>query len=307
MRLSFILPVYNESATLREFFLEVRAAAQNLAEEREFIFINDGSRDGSLAVMKSLRTEVGPGEIFRILDFSRNFGQQAAVTAGVEHATGDAIILMDTDMQDDPAAFAEFVRVWKAGHDVVYAVRSSRRESVVMRFLFRSFYRILGSLSNVEIPMDAGNFGLISRRVADEIRGLPEHNRYFPGLRAWVGFPRAGVDVPRRSRGDGPSRLGFSGLFRLAVDGLLAFSDAPLRLAFLAAFILSFLAVAGVVVIVGIKLFTDKAVVMWASIMCSVLFIGAMQFFLIGLLGEYIGRIYSEVKRRPHYIVREVL
>jgi dolichol-phosphate mannosyltransferase len=170
--------------------------------------------------------------------------------------------------------------------------------------LFNAYYRVFSRITPIEIPHAAGNFGLIDRRVADEIRRLPEHNRYFPGLRAWVGFHQDGVDSPRRARTSGPSRVGFFGLTELALNGLFGFSALPLRLAFAVAVLLALAGVAGIAVIFYIKLFTDLAVPMWSSIMTLVIFTSSAQFFLIGLLGEYIARIYTEVKNRPQYIIR---
>lgn len=305
MKLSLVLPVYNEAEDLHTFFVELMASVAPLELEIEAVFVNDGSRDGSLEVIHLLKREFGDGVTFVILDLARNFGQQAAVTAGIDHATGDAVLLMDTDMQDDPAVIPAMVARWRQGAEVVYATRTSRKERVLVRLLFRIFHRMFSAITPVEFPESAGNFGLIDRRVADEVRRLPEHNRYFPGLRAWVGFRQEGMEVPRRARTSGPSRVGLVGLTELALDGLLGFSALPLRLAFAAAVVLALASVAGIGVIFYIKLFTDKAIPMWSSLMTVVLFSASIQFFLIGLLGEYVARIYSEVKRRPHFIIRE--
>lgn len=309
MKLSLVLPAYNESGILRDVFDELRDHVRRLPpDEVEYVLVNDGSSDTTLDVMRAFQATSGEGEEVRILDLARNFGHQAAVTAGIQEATGDAIVLMDTDGQDDPVALKRFLETWVEGNEVVYAVRNTREEPGWLKFLFRSYYRLFSRVSRVPVPIDAGNFGLIDRRVADHIRSLPEHHRYFPGLRAWVGFRQTGIEVPRRARLDGRAKIGITGLFRLALDAIVSFSDFPLRLAFVFALGLSFLAALGIAVIVGIKLFGgDTAVPMWASIMTTVIFIGSVQFFMIGLLGEYVGRIYSEVKRRPHYIIRDIL
>ena len=305
MKLSLVLPVFNEAENLRAFFDEVLTSVDPLDMELEAIFVNDGSRDGSLEVMRQLKDDLGARVAIVILDLARNFGHQAAVTAGIEQATGDAVLLMDTDMQDDPTVIAEMVAKWKDGADVVYATRTTRKEPLPLRILFRAYHRLFSTITPIEVPPAAGNFGLIDRRVVDEIRSLPEHNRYFPGLRAWVGFRQEGVEVPRRARFAGRSRVGLAGLTELALDGLLGFSALPLRLAFAAAVALAMAALVGIAAIFYIKLFTDMAVPMWSSIMTVVLFSSSVQFFLIGLLGEYIARIYSEVKHRPHFIVRK--
>ena len=303
--MSMVLPVYNEAETLRDFFAELISAVEPLGFNIETVFINDGSTDDSLLAMREIKDEFGKRAEVVILDFARNFGHQAAVTAGMEHTTGEVVLIMDTDMQDDPAVIPAMVDKWRAGAEVVVATRTSRREPALVRFLFSTYYRVLSSITPIEIPHAAGNFGLIDRRVADEIRRLPEHNRYYPGLRAWVGFRQDGVDAPRRGRSGGDSRVGLVGLAELAFDAFFGFSALPLRLAFAAAVLLALAGVVGIAVIFYIKLFTDLAVPMWSSIMTLIIFTASVQFFLIGLLGEYIARIYTEVKNRPHYIIRD--
>jgi dolichol-phosphate mannosyltransferase len=303
--MSMVLPVYNEAESLRGFFGELVSAVEPLGFDLQAVFVNDGSTDDSLAAMREIKDEIGGRVEVLILDFARNFGHQAAVTAGIEHATGDVVLIMDTDMQDDPAVIPAMVDKWRAGAEVVFATRTSRREPFLVRFLFSTYYRVFSSITPIEIPHAAGNFGLIDRRVADEIRHLPEHNRYYPGLRAWVGFRQDGIDAPRRGRSGGNSRVGLAGLAELAFDAFFGFSVLPLRLAFAAAVLLALAGVAGIAVIFYIKLFTDLAVTMWSSIMTLIIFTASAQFFLIGLLGEYIARIYTEVKNRPHYIIRD--
>jgi glycosyltransferase involved in cell wall biosynthesis len=305
VKMSMVLPVYNEAESLRGFFGELVSAVEPLGFDLQAVFVNDGSTDDSLAAMREIKDEIGGRVEVLILDFARNFGHQAAVTAGIEHATGDVVLIMDTDMQDDPAVIPAMVDKWRAGAEVVFATRTSRREPFLVRFLFSTYYRVFSSITPIEIPHAAGNFGLIDRRVADEIRHLPEHNRYYPGLRAWVGFRQDGVDAPRRGRSGGNSRVGLAGLAELAFDAFFGFSVLPLRLAFAAAVLLALAGVAGIAVIFYIKLFTDLAVTMWSSIMTLIIFTASAQFFLIGLLGEYIARIYTEVKNRPHYIIRD--
>jgi len=305
MKLSMVLPVHNESDTLREFFSELLSVVENLGLDFEAVFINDGSSDDSLALMRLIKDEFSNRAEIVILDLARNFGHQAAVTAGVENSTGDAILVMDTDLQDDPAVIPEMIAKWRAGADVVYATRTSREEPLPLRILFKTYYLVFSRITPIEIPHAAGNFGLIDRRVAEEMRLLPEHNRYYPGLRAWVGFRQDGVDSPRRARASGASRVGFLGLTELALNGLFGFSALPLRLAFAVAILLALAGVTGIAVIFYIKIFTNLAVPMWSSIMTLIIFTASAQFFLIGLLGEYVARIYTEVKHRPNYIIRD--
>lgn len=305
MKLSIVLPVHNECGTLREFFDELLTVVGDLGLDIEAVFVNDGSTDDSLTTMQHIKKESPERAEIIILDLARNFGHQAAVTAGIELSTGDAILVMDTDLQDDPAVIPEMIAKWRAGAEVVYATRTSREEPLPLRILFNTYYRIFSRITPIEIPHAAGNFGLIDRRVAEEMRRLPEHNRYYPGLRAWVGFRQDGVDSPRRARASGPSRVGFFGLTELALNGLFGFSALPLRLAFAVAILLALAGVTGIAVIFYIKLFTDLAVPMWSSIMTLIIFTASAQFFLIGLLGEYVARIYTEVKNRPNYIIRD--
>jgi glycosyltransferase involved in cell wall biosynthesis len=305
MKMSLVLPVYNEAETLRQFFNEVASALEGLEFDVEVVFINDGSTDDSLAEMRRIKDDFGSRFDLTILDFARTFGHQATVTAGIDHSRGDVILIMDTDLQDDPTVIPAMVDKWRSGAEVVYATRTSRREPLFLRILFRTYYRVFSSITPIEIPHAAGNFGLIDRRVAEEIRRLPEHNRYYPGLRAWVGFRQDGVEAPRRERSGGGSRVGLLGLTELALDAFFGFSALPLRLAFAAAMLLACVGVIAIGAIFYIKIFTELAVPMWSSIMTLVIFTASTQFFLIGLLGEYIARIYTEVKHRPHYIIRD--
>jgi glycosyltransferase involved in cell wall biosynthesis len=307
MKLSFVLPAYNESEKIKEFFDELHGIVKTECDTLEYVFVNDGSSDNTLELLLEIKKEKTEEASFKIINFSRNFGHQSAVTAGLSQCSGDVVILMDTDKQDDPTAIPKFLAAHREGHEVVYAVRSSREESPPLKFLFTAYYRIFSRISRLEIPQDAGNFGLMDKRVLDEINAMEEHNRYFPGLRAWVGFRQTGIDVPRRARADGKPKVGLMGLFRLALDGIVSFSNFPLRIAFLFALVLGLIGLTGIIVIVCIKLFTPHSVKMWASIMTTVIFIGSLQFLLIGLLGEYVGRIYAEVKKRPHYVIREIL
>ncbi len=307
MKLSLVLPVYNESEHLRTFFLDLHQALTCSTLSIEYVFVDDGSTDDSLEKILELKDSHGAEAEFRITSLSRNFGHQAAVTAGIFETTGDAVVVMDTDMQDDPSAIPQFLEKWRDGYEVVYAVRSQRKENILFRLLFKAYYRVFSRVSHIKVPHDAGNYGLIDRKIVDTINSMPEHNRYFPGLRAWVGFNQTGVPVPRRARADGKSRVGVIGLIRLALDGIVSFSNFPLRIAFLLALLLGCFGFIGLLTIIYIKLFTGEAVIMWASIMCCILFFGAGQFFLIGLLGEYIGRIYSEVKQRPQYVVKKII
>lgn len=297
---SIVLPVYNEAAVLELLAEQLAAALASCGCRYEVVFVNDGSTDGSSERLDALAA-ANPG--IRVLHLSRNFGHQAALHAGLSHARGDAVIVMDSDLQDDPRAIPDFLNRWQAGYDVVYAVRSQRRERLLKRGLFVAFYRILNRIAHTPMPLDAGNFGLVDRRVAEEIAALVDRDRYFPGLRSWVGFRQIGVPVPRGRRYDDSPRVALRGLFRLAKTAVFSFSSVPLSIFYLIAG-LSLAACTGVAAFALYhKLFSGLAIPGWASTMIIGSFFGALNALGIGILGEYAIRIYDQVRARPHYIV----
>jgi len=238
-----------------------------------------------------------------VLHLSRNFGQQAAVQAGLIHAAGDAVIVMDADLQDDPEALHRFFERWREGYDVVYALRVARQESAVKRFLFAGFYRLLGRITRPSIPEDAGNFGLVDRVVARTIAQVPDRDRYFPGLRSWAGFSQIGVHVARGARYDARPRVSLGGLWRLAKTAIFSFSSVPLTI-FYAIFVLSaltFVSVGGFALYH--KLVTGRAIPGWTSTIMTACFFGALNALGIGILGEYISRIYDQVRGRPVFVI----
>ncbi|MEE9457008.1 MAG: glycosyltransferase family 2 protein, partial [bacterium] len=266
----------------------------------EFVFVNDGSADGSAAILDRLAAH---DRNVVVVHLSRNFGHQAAVQAGLEYATGDAVVVMDADMQDDPEAIRRFLEEWRRGYDIVYAVRVKRKESFLKRFSFGAFYRFLGVVANDEIPLDAGNFGLIDRVVCGHLNSLPERDRYYSGLRSWVGFKQKGIEVERGVRYDDTPRVSFLGLFRLAQTAIISFSTFPLTI-FILIGILAMATCGGVTAFaIYHKLFTDLAIPGWASFLLTASFFGALNAFGIGILGEYVIRIYNQVRRRPMFIV----
>jgi dolichol-phosphate mannosyltransferase len=238
-----------------------------------------------------------------VVHLSRNFGHTAAVAAGLDHACGDAVVLMDSDLQDDPEAIPRMVEKWREGFSVVYAIRSSREEPIWKRFLFRSFYRVLRLLSDVPFPVDAGNFSLMDRRVVDVLRGLSERNRYLPGLRAWAGFRQTGLPVRRRPRHDERTRVGLRGLWKLSMNAIFSFSYIPLGIFRLIGALSIGLSLLLMTYAICWKLFTTATIPSWTSQIVAIAFFGGINIFGIGIMGEYIARIYDELKSRPVYVV----
>lgn len=303
--LSIVAPVYNEAEGIEGFVREVRehAAALECGGRVELVLVNDGSNDGTAAILDQLAAS-DPGAI-RVVHLARNFGHGAAVAAGLDHARGNAVILMDADFQDDPAAFAPLLERWKAGYDVVYVERASRQENPLARGVFWLFYRVFKWVAATQSPLDAGTFGLMDRRVVDQLGKLPERNRYLPGLRAWVGFRQTGVPIPRRARYDRHTRVGLRGLWTLGMNAIFSFSYVPLfvfRIAGVLSMLLSLVLIA-----IAIYLHLSRNNVgPWPAILAATSFLGGINLFGIGLLGEYIARIYDEVKCRPVYVVDRV-
>jgi len=299
---SIIIPIYNEERTLPELHQRLTGVFESLKEKVEVIFVDDNSKDRSFVVMKELHEK---DDRFKVLRLSRNFGHQVAISAGLDVAQGDAVILMDGDLQDPPEVLPQMIERWKEGYHVVYTVKKSRKENTPKRLAFTVFYRILHSLSSIDIPMDAGNFSLLDRRVVEVLRDMPERNRYISGMRAWAGFKQTGVSYDRDARFAGEPQMRFGRLIGLALDGIFSFSNVPLRLAIYVGLIVALISFLGGAFVVYAKLFTDKAILGWASTIISVLFVGGMILLTLGVVGEYISRIYEEVKRRPLYVIRE--
>lgn len=306
-KLSIAAPVYNEGNTIRRFIEEVTRATAPLRGELdvELLLVNDGSTDGTGPILDALVAAGCPG--LAVVHLARNFGHPLACAACLDFADGDGVVLMDADGQDDPGAIPDFVRQWQAGADVVYAVRTSRPEGWVQRGLAWVFYRFLDAAANVRMPLDSGNYSLMDRKVADHLKAMTERNRYLPGLRAWLGYRQVPVSVARRRRHDGRSRVGFSGLLKLAANALFSFSYLPIR-------IFDVLGLFALTVSIGLTVFalyykccTAAALPAWTSQIITITFFGGINILGIGLLGEYVARIYDQVKGRPRYTVDRVL
>ena len=300
MLLSVVLPVYNEADVLPVLAARIAGVLNACPVAYELIFVDDGSRDESPQVLDQL---AAASEQIRVIHLSRNFGHQAAVQAGLAHARGHAVVLMDSDMQDAPEAIPRFLAQWQAGYDVVYAVRTGRKESLWKRSLFTAFHRLMSAVASTPIPAEAGIFGLVDRRVARQIVALGESDRYFPGLRSWVGFRQTGIEVERNARYDDRPRVSLLGLLRLAKTAMFSFSALPLA-------IFHVIGVVAATVFVGLagfsifcKLFTAWAIPGWTSHILTGSFFGALNALGISILGEYVIRIYDQVRGRPLYVV----
>lgn len=269
----------------------------------EIVYVNDGSRDRTLALLKDIQ-KADPH--IRVVGFSRNFGHQIAVTAGVDHAKGDAIAIIDADLQDPPELIGEMIAKWREGYDVVYGKRTSRAgESAFKLATARWFYRLLNKLSDTVIPLDTGDFRLIDRQVADAMREMPEHDRFLRGMVAWLGFRQYALPYSRDARAAGETKYPLRRMIAFATDGILSFSISPLRVAVWLGVVTAAIALIGIVYDIFTRLFTHTWVSGWASLLFAVLFMGGVQLVMLGIVGEYVGRIYREGKRRPLYLVRE--
>jgi dolichol-phosphate mannosyltransferase len=299
-RVSVVLPLLNEAEVLPRLHKLVAATLEQIGCDYEILFVNDGSTDDSAAILDDL---AAADARVKVLHFSRNFGHQAAVHAGLCHARGNCVIVMDSDLQDDPASIAAFLAKWQEGFDVVYAVRVARKENAFKRMLFYSFYRLLNSVSRTRMPPDAGNFGLVDGRVAREIAQLVEHDRYFPGLRSWVGYRQTGIPVERGERHDDRPRVSLFGLFRLAKSAIFSFSTLPLSMFYFIAALSMLVCAALVAFTLYHKIFTGQAIPGWTSITITASLFGALNALGIGILGEYVVRVYDQVRARPLYVV----
>lgn len=302
-KVSVVMPVFNEVAILTPLTAAVRNALQEHCAELQIVYVNDGSSDGSteaLDQLANLYSEVC------VVHLSRNFGHQPAVHAGLEYADGDVVVLMDSDMQDDPQALPLFLDSWEAGNDVVYAQRRNRKESLPKKFLFHSFYRILNAISDSPIPSDAGNFSLMDRRVIDAMMRLPESDRYLPGIRSWTGFRQVGVPVDRLARHDDQPRVSMVGLFRLAKTAIFSFSSFPLTVFNGIAALSGAVCLFCMSFVIYHKAFTGAAIPGWTSIVMIASFFGALNALGIGILGEYVIRIYDQVRQRPLYVALRI-
>jgi polyisoprenyl-phosphate glycosyltransferase len=298
--LSVVIPLYNEEGGLARLVQRLTPILDSLDMDVEVVFVDDGSRDTTAQLA---REQANADSRFKLVQLSRNFGHQAAISAGMDYASGDAVVVMDGDLQDPPEEIPKFVAKWRDGYQVVYAIRRSRQEIWPKRAAYWLFYRMLRRISKIEVPPDSGDFGLIDREVAQLLRQMPERNRFLRGLRSWVGLRQTGVEVDREARAAGESKYTLAKLVGLAMDGFISFSYAPLQLATRTGFVVSAVGFLFGAWLIVLRLGWGIEVPGWTSLMVVVVFLGGVQLITTGILGEYIGRIYDEVKRRPLYIV----
>jgi dolichol-phosphate mannosyltransferase len=309
--LSLVIPCYNEQAVLPLLRERLVQSLSLTGAAWEVIWVDDGSNDGTFAQLSAMHAA---DERFKVISFSRNFGHQTAVFAGLSHATGNVVAVMDADLQDPPEFLLQCLDKLKEGYDVVYAVRKKRKESWFKNICYRAFYRLLKSIAEVEIPLDSGDFCVMRQRVVAVLRQMPESNVFVRGLRAWSGFRQIGMEYDRDARAAGETKYPFRKLVRLAMDGVFAFSPLPLRLAVYVGFASLAVSLLAAVFIIVWKIFGFRVlghypseVPGWTSLVCLVLFLNGIQFLILGVMGEFIGRIYNETKHRPRWIIRESL
>ncbi|MDQ1301082.1 MAG: polyisoprenyl-phosphate glycosyltransferase [Chloroflexota bacterium] len=303
--LSVVAPCFNEEGVLHELYRRISQALDSTGESWELVLVNDGSRDRTPQIMRELRAQ---DPRVKIVDFARNFGHGIAVTAGMDYATGDAVVLIDADLQDPPELLLEMLAKWRAGYEVVYAVRSQRKgETWFKEFTAKAFYRLIYRITDIKIPMDTGDFRLMDRKVVDALKQMREHHRFMRGMSVWVGFRQTGVTYIRAERYAGETKYPLKKMVKFALDGITSFSYLPLQLAMYIGFVAAGLSILGILAAVILRLSGSQAFYGQATTLVSVLFLGGVQLICLGIIGEYLGRIYDEVKGRPLYIVREAV
>lgn len=303
--ISIVVPVFNEESVVLESYKRLKGVLESLNESYELIFVNDGSRDATSDIVRCICES---DSTVHFIDFARNFGHQIAISAGMDYASGEAVVVIDADLQDPPEVIPAMIAKWREGYDVVYGKRAERKgETLFKRFTSAAFYRVLQKLTDVDIPVDTGDFRLIDRKVCDALKLIKERNRYVRGIISWLGFKQTGVEFVRDKRFAGETKYPLKKMLRFAFDGITSFSVRPLKLSSYVGGLASFAGFAYLLVVVYQKLFTDRTVTGWASMMAVSLFFNGVVLMMLGIIGEYIGRIYDEAKGRPLYVVRETL
>ncbi|KLV32044.1 glycosyltransferase family 2 protein [Priestia megaterium] len=303
VKYSIVVPVYNEEEVIHETYRRLTEVMHSTKEAYELLFVNDGSRDRTAEIIKEYSKQ-DPAVV--LLDFARNFGHQIAITAGMDYARGEAVVVIDADLQDPPELILEMIEKWKQGFDVVYAKRTKRKgETYFKKQTAAMFYRFLRAMTDIDIPLDTGDFRLLDRKVCNQMNSIQEKNRFVRGLVSWVGFKQIAVEYERDERLAGESKYPLKKMLKLSMDGITSFSYKPLKLASYAGVTLSGIGFIYLLVVLYLKLFTDSTITGWSSLIVIQLFFSGIILIILGMIGEYIGRIYDETKNRPLYIVRE--
>jgi len=301
--LSIVLPVYNEQENVDEVYDRLRAVVEREASDFEIIFVDDGSGDQSVFKLAELQKK---DQRVIVVELARNFGHQVAITAGLDFARGRGVVVMDADLQDPPEVLPQFIAKWREGYDVVYAIREHRKEGWLKRTSYKVFYRLLRRISNIEIPLDAGDFCIMDRKIVELLKTMPERSRFVRGIRSWVGFNQIGLPFERHARHAGTPKYTVRRLMLLALDGLISFSYVPLRVITALGLSVSFLSLGLAVFFFVKKLLYGLSPPGYASIIVSIFFLAGIQLVTLGVIGEYVGRIFEEAKRRPMYVLRRV-
>lgn len=302
-KFSVVVPVYNEEHVLGEMYARLRDVMESLHQPYEIIFVNDGSSDKTPSILNGLCEQ---SQKVKIIDFAKNFGHQTAITAGMDYSEGEAIVVIDADLQDPPEVIPLMIERWNEGYDVVYGKRGERKGETFFKKLSASlFYRLMRQLTDVDIPVDTGDFRLIDRKVCNVLKSIKERNRYIRGIISWLGFTQIGVDFCREKRFAGETKYPFKKMLKFAFDAITSFSFKPLKLSSYLGMVMSFFSFVYLLFVLYLKLFTDHTVTGWASSMVVNLFFNGIVLMMLGIAGEYIGRIYDETKGRPLYVVRQ--
>jgi polyisoprenyl-phosphate glycosyltransferase len=303
-KISVVIPVFNEEQILEKLYERLTSVLDKIDKNFEVILVNDGAHDGSAAIMKTLNQR---DSRYKSIHFSRNFGHQIAISAGMNFVKGEACIIMDADLQDPPEVLPRFLEKWKEGYDVIFAIRTKRKENIFKRAAYAIFYRILRGISNIEIPLDSGDFCVMDRKIVDLLNKMPERNRFVRGIRSWLGFKQIGLAYERERRYAGEVKYTFRKLMQLAFDGVISFSFVPLKMATFFGFIVSLFSFVYALATLFQHLFTSTTVPGYTTIIIMVCFLGGVQLITIGILGEYIGRIFDEVKNRPLFLISDMI
>ncbi len=300
---SIVIPVYEEEQNLPLLYERLTRVMHETEPDYEVVLVDDGSRDRSVEIMHGLASH---DSRVVVVELSRNFGHQVAISAGLDYARGDGVIIMDADLQDPPEVLPQFIAKWREGHAVVYAIREQRKEGWLKRLLYSLFYRALQRIANIDIPLDAGDFCIMDRRVVETLNGMPERNRFVRGIRSWVGLDQVGLAYERQARYAGRAKYSYRRLVYLALDGLISFSFVPLRMITILGFIVSAMSILLAIGYTIQKLTFGLTPPGFATTVVAIFFLAGIQLITIGVIGEYVGRIFEEVKRRPLYVVRRV-